>query len=363
MAPASSKQTRVKKPGISLEQAQAVHNRVLIIDGHNDVPVERIHRGEKPLQWKRRDPAYHTDIPRMKEGGYDVGFFVVGDGPTANVWVTIEQVLAQIDAYPEDLVLVLSSKDAARAKQAGKIGVLMAIEGAERWLEGKVEVLRILHRLGVRLVGITHGEGGSGPGDLQGAKSPYGRCTPEEREAQRKNAVGLTPFGREVLKASNELGILTDLAHSNDRTFYEVLESSSRPPIVSHTAVFSLCHQWRCLTDDQIKALAGAGGAMGIAFAPQFIHPDPKQATMDRLVEHICYVGDLAGIDSVGLGSDFDGLGDTKPVVPEVSQLMHLTRSMLAHGLSEDEIRKVWGGNFLRLMQKNIDVSGRRAAT
>jgi len=363
MAPASSKQTRVKKPGISLDQAQAVHNRVLIIDGHNDVPVERIHRGERPLQWKRRDPAYHTDIPRMKEGGYDVGFFIVGDGPTANVWVTIEQVLAQIDAYPEDLVLVLSSKDAARAKQAGKIGVLMAIEGAERWLEGKVEVLRILHRLGVRLVGITHGEGGSGPGDLQGTKSPYGRCTPEDREAERKNAGGLTAFGREVLKASNELGILTDLAHSNDRTFYEVLESSSRPPIVSHTAVFSLCHQWRCLTDDQIKALAGAGGAMGIAFAPQFIHPDPKQATMDRLVEHICYVGDLVGIDSVGIGSDFDGLGATTPVVPEVSQLVHLTRSMLAHGLSEDEIRKVWGGNFLRLMQKSIDVSGRRAAT
>ena len=132
---------------------------------------------------------------------------------------------------------------------------------------------------------------------------------------------------------------------------------------MSHTAVFSLCHHWRCLTDDQIKALAGAGGAMGIAFAPQFIHPDPKQATMDRLVEHICYVGDLAGIDSVGIGSDFDGLGDTKPVVPEVSQLVHLTRSMLTHGLSEDEIRKVWGGNFLRLMQKSIDVSRRRAAT
>jgi membrane dipeptidase len=84
---------------------------------------------------------------------------------------------------------------------------------------------------------------------------------------------------------------------------------------------------------------------------------------MDRLVEHICYVGDLVGIDSVGIGSDFDGLGTTTPVVPEVSQLVHLTRSMLAHGLSEDEIRKVWGGNFLRLMQKNIDVSGRRAAT
>ena len=101
---------------------------------------------------------------------------------------------------------------------------------------------------------------------------------------------------------------------------------------------------------------------MGIAFAPMFIHTNGEQATVDRLVEHICYVGDLVGIDYVGIGTDFDGLGATTPVVPEVSQLVHLTRSMLAHGLSEDEIRKVWGGNFLRLMQKNIDVSGRRAA-
>jgi len=363
IAPASFEHTRVKKPGITLEQAQAVHNRVLIIDGHNDVPVERIHRGEKPLQWKRRDLAYHTDIPRMKEGGYHVGFFIVGDGPTANVWVTIEQVLAQIDADPQDLLLVLSSKDASRAKQAGKIGVLMAIEGVGRWLDGKVEVLRIFHRLGVRLAGITHGEGGSDPRDLQGARSPYGRCTPQDREAERKDAGGLTPLGREVLKASNELGIITDLAHSNDKTFYDVLERSARPPIVSHTAVFSLCQHSRCLTDDQIKALAAAGGAMGIAFAPEFIHPDPKQATIDRLVEHICHVADLVGIEYVGIGSDFDGLGATTPVVPEVSQLVHLTRSMLAQGLSEDEIRKVWGGNFLRLIEKNIDPPGKRAAT
>ncbi len=125
---------------------------------------------------------------------------------------------------------------------------------------------------------------------------------------------------------------------------------------MSHTAVFSLCHHWRCLTDDQIKALANAGGAMGIAFAPSFIHPDREQATIDRLVEHICYVRDLVGIDYVGIGTDFDGLGrKTIPVVPNVSQLVHLTRSMLAHGLSEEDIQKVWGGNFLRLLRANID--------
>lgn len=354
-AAAPAQAARARKTNVSLKEVQAVHKRALIIDGHNDVPVERIHRGENPMDWKRRDSRYHTDIPRMKEGGYGTGFFIVGDGPTANVWVTIERTLEQIAAHPEDLALVLSSDDTVRAHQAGKIGVLMAIEGAARWLDGKVEVLGILRRLGVRSVGLTHGEGGSAPGSLQGGRSPFGPCTPGDREAERKNAVGLTPFGREVLKANNDLGIVTDLAHINDKAFYEVLERSSRPPVMSHTAVFSLCHHWRCLTDDQIRALAGAGGVMGIAFAPQFIHAEAKQATVDRLVEHICHVADLVGIDSVGIGSDFDGLGDTIPVVPEVSQLPQLTRAMLAAGLTEAEIHKVWGGNFLRVLKKNID--------
>ena len=361
-AHAFQKSARVKRPGVSLEEAQTVHRGALIIDGHNDVPVERIHRGEKPLQWKRRDAAYHTDVPRMKEAGYDVAFFIVGDGPTANLWVTIEHVLQQIEAWPGDFLRVLSSKDAVRAGKEDKIGVLMAIEGAGRWLDGKVEVLGILYRLGVRSVGITHGEGGPEPGQLQGTKSPYGPCRPADRERERRTAGGLTAFGQEVLKTCHSLGIVADLSHINDRAFYEVLERSSRPPIMSHTAVFSLCHHWRCLTDDQIKALAAAGGAMGIAFAPQFIHADPSQATIDRVVEHICYVGDLVGLDYVGIGSDFDGLGKTIPVVPDVSQLVHLTRSMLAHGMSEEEIRKVWGGNFLRLLEKNIDRPGPRAA-
>ncbi len=335
--------------------------RALIIDAHNDVPVERVHRGQKILEWKKRDPAYHTDIPRMKQGGYDVGFFIVGDGPTANLWVTMEQVLAEIEANPKDLLLVLTSQDAVRAGKTQRIGVLMAIEGAGRWLDGKLEVVGILHRLGVRSIGLTHGEGGNEPGSLQASKSPYGRSTQGEREAERRKAAGLTRFGQDVLKANNALGIVTDLAHINDRAFYEVLERSSRPCIMSHTAVFSLSGHWRCLTDDQIKALASTGGVMGIAFAPEFIHPDARQATIDRLVEHICYVADLVGIDSVGIGSDFDGLGEITPVIPEVSQLVHLTRSMLSHGLSEREIQKVWGGNFLRILEKNIDAPRNKA--
>ena len=107
------------------------------------------------------------------------------------------------------------------------------------------------------------------------------------------------------------------------------------------------------MTDDQIRALADQGGVLGIAFAPFFIHPEA--ATIDRLVEHICYVAELVGVEHVAIGSDFDGLGPTPAVVPDVSQLPLLTQSMLAHGLSEAEVAQVWGGNFARLLQQTID--------
>jgi len=357
-APAFAQQAKRPKKEVSLEEAQEVHGKCLIIDGHNDTPVRRIARGENPITMEKRDLYYHTDTPRMKETGYDAGFMIVGNGPTANAWITTERMLEQIETYPEDLLKVLVSDDVLRAQRTGKVGIILAIEGIGRWLDGKADILRLLHRLGLRLAGITHGEGGGEPHFMQGTPSIYRLCTPGERENDRKNAGGLTTFGREVLKLSNELGLVTDVSHINDKAFYDVLELSSAPPIMSHTAVYALCNHARCMTDDQIRELAGAGGAMGVAFAPQFIHPEREKATLDRFVEHILYVRDLVGIDYVAIGTDYDGLGeDTIPIVPEVSQLVILTQSMLAHGLTEEEIKKVWGGNFFRVLKKSIDTA------
>ena len=340
-------------PKVTLEQAREVHAKMLILDGHNDTPVERIHRGEKPIAWENRNPAYHMDIPRMKEGGFNAGFFIVGNGPTANVRVTIEQTLNSIENHPDDLILVHNSKDVETAKQTNRIGILMTIEGGARWLEGELDILRLYDRLGVRCIGITHGEGGDDPSYLQSTKSPFGPCTPADREDERKNAGGLTAFGKEVLRESNERGIITDLSHTNDKAFFEVLERSSLPPVMTHTAAFALCNHWRCLTDDQIKALAQAGGVAGVAFVPMFI--DPQTPTVDRLVDHIRYVADLVGIDHIAIGSDYDGMGSIPPIVEDVSQLVLITQSMLTHGFTEEDIAKVWGGNFMRILQQTID--------
>ena len=166
------------------------------------------------------------DIPRMVKGGFNAGFFVVGNGPTANIRVIIERTLSQIEAHPSDLLLVLSSEDIEQARATGKIGILITIEGAGRWLEGEEDILRLYYRLGVRCVGLTHGEGGNEPIYLQGTKSPFGFCTAADREAERKDAGGLTPSGKTILQTSNEMGIVTDLFHANDKAFYEAVERS-----------------------------------------------------------------------------------------------------------------------------------------
>lgn len=350
---AHGQESLADKKGIGMEEALKVHRRMLIIDGHNDTPVERVARKERPLNWMQRDPSYHTDIPRMKEGGYDAAFMIVGNGVVANVWVTTERLKQQIERYPRDILQVNTSADVLRAAKEGKVGAIIAIEGIGRWLDGNVDTLYLMHRLGLKLAGITHGEGGTEPAFMQGTRSLYRPCTMQEREDDRKNGIGLTAFGMDVLRASNELGMVTDLSHINDKAFYDVIEHSTLPPIMSHTAVFSLCNHARCMTDDQIRALASRDGVMGIAFAPQFIHSDAAQATVDKVTEHILYVANLVGIDYVGIGTDYDG-GIT-PIVPDVSQLVILTRSMMAHGMPEQDIAKVWGGNFMRVLRNTID--------
>jgi len=357
VAPVFAKE-RVTRSGITMEQAWAVHRKCLIIDAHQDTSVRRFSRKEDPKSWLKRDMSYHTDIPRMTEGGQQyVGLFLIEDATATDLWTITEFILEQIDSHPDIFLKVLSSEDAIRAGKEGKIGVLMEIEGPAMWLQGNVNILRLLYRLGLRNMHITHGEGGSEPHYLQGTRSISSRCTLKDREEQRKNFVGLTPFGMEAMKTQNELGIIVDTSHCNDKAWFDVMEYSTKPPIMSHTAVFALSNHYRCMTDDQIKALAARDGVMGLALVPGFIDADPEKATIDRYVDHILYVADLVGIDTVGFGSDYDGFSDP-PVVPEVSQLVLLTRAMLARGLTEEEIQKFWGGNLLRVFRQTIDKPG-----
>ena len=153
----------------SIEHAREVHKKVLMIDGHNDTPVD----GKSPFNWEKQDPPKAVDIPEMKEAGYNAGFFIVGDGQSSNVWVTMERTLELIETHPKDLMNVFKSKDAILAKEKKKIGVMMSIEGIGPWLDGNIDTLKLFHRFGIRLAGITHGEGGNEKKHLQATMSAY----------------------------------------------------------------------------------------------------------------------------------------------------------------------------------------------
>ena len=190
---------------ISLEEAAAVHKRCLIVDGHNDVPVERVARKENPLNWMQRDTSFHTDIPRMKGNGQQyTAFMIVGNGPTANVWITLERVQEQIDTYPKDIMKVLTSADAVRAGKTGRVGGHDVHRGRGPLAGGTDrDPAYFPSSRGVRSVGITHG-GRGGATRLRCRARRVSIASAPWRSGERKDrreTIGLTPFGKEVLKA------------------------------------------------------------------------------------------------------------------------------------------------------------------
>jgi membrane dipeptidase len=306
-----------------------------------------------------RDNVYQTDLVRAREGGQQYVAFMImapGRGSPEQAFRNMAEVARQVEQFPKDLKQVLTSADAVAAGAAGQVGVINAIEGCSGPLGADLENLKKFYEKGLRLAGISHGEGGEDKKHLQGTPSKGGKWPAAEREAAYKTINGLTPFGLEVLKLSNQLGIITDLAHSNDKTVMEVMEKSTLPPITSHTACAALCQVGRCMTDDQIKAMAQKGGVVGVTFVREFLDNEPKKVAnhVDRFVDHLCHVADLVGVDYVGIGSDFDG-GLIIPVVKDVSQFVEITRGMMARGFTEEEITKIWSGNLLRVMKKVMD--------
>ncbi len=333
----------------NMEHIHRLHHESIMIDGHNDNFVLKVSRGV-PLNFTERNTQYHTDLPRMLEGGMDIGFFVVGNGETANSLSVIEKVYAEVESHADVLNIVKNVADIRKAKSEGKTGILMCIEDS-KWLRGDLDILRLYYRLGVRSLGLTHGQGGDEPHHIQGDRSYFGYCEYEERIEERRTKKGLTDFGHQLVAEMNRLGVQVDVAHINDAAFFDVVELSTKPVVTTHGCVFALCPHSRGLADDQIKALAATGGMMGIAFVPGFV--DQDNPTLERLIDHIAYVADLVGIEHVGIGSDYDGMGDV-PVIPEVSQLPKLTEAMVKRGMSDKDVAKVLGGNFLRVLASTI---------
>ena len=266
-------------PSVSAK-ALELHQQAIIIDGHNDSLIEHWARKES-YDLGRDWPSYQADLRRMKAGGLTAMNSMVGGADLVqglDIWAGMYE---NVDKHPADFLLADKPDDILRAKSEGKVALIGQLEGCPL-LHNSLRLIDVMRRLGVRVAGLTHGEGG-GEFDLQAAKSPFGYCTPDERDTARKDPAGLTGFGREAVAEFNRLGIVVDLAHANDAAFYETLELSKSPVEFSHGAVFALTPHWRALTDDQLKALAANGGVIGIAVYPGFIAQDPENQTLGTI--------------------------------------------------------------------------------
>lgn len=332
---------------------EVLQKQATIIDGHNDSLERRLGKGDV-LDLAPAAPQYHVDLPRLQQAGVTALFSYCGSTDLARSLRLIEATHRMVAAHPGEFSLIDSAEDIEAAKVVGKVGVVLQLESLSCCL-GQVPVLQALYRLGVRVGNLTHGE--APEYGCQGEASLFDYCTAEDRERMRREMAGLTDFGRAAIAEMNELGMVVDLAHSSDKTFFEALELSATPPVFSHGGVFSISPHSRGLTDDQIRALAERGGVHGVACYAKFIHQEhPDVATLVDQIEHSI---DLVGPDHVGIGADYDGLGDEGVAIPaDVGKLGEITREMVGRSWDEDTILKVLGGNFLRVLRSVLTTEG-----
>ena len=371
------------------DQAQKIHFSSIVLDTHDDT-TQLFFNPEYDLA--KRNSIGQVDIPRMKEGGMNAIFFSIWIdghimGPQA-----IEKALDQIDAVRQnvkknskDMVLARTADDVRLAHEQGKIAALMGIEGGHM-LGNDIRMVRIYSDLGVRYMTLTH----------------FYNDEWADSSTDKPAHNGLTDYGKEIVREMNRQGILVDISHVSDKTFYDALEVSQAPLIASHSSCRAICNHPRNMTDDMIKALAAKGGVIQINYEKSFIDQAYKDASdkwsggvvamlaelekkcggdencvgreltqreqqavaegklphvsWERIIEHIDHVVKLVGADHVGLGSDFDG-ANMPEGMEDCSKLPKITEALLRKGYSEADIRKILGGNTLRVMAAAEKVS------
>ena len=352
----------------------------IVVDGHIDTPQRML---DMKTDISARLGDGHVDVPRMQAGGLTAAFFSIwvdaryGPGTAfRRALDLIGAVRALADSNPE-VELATSAEDVRSAAARGHVAALMGVEGGHA-IENSLAKLDSLFRLGVRYMTLTWNNGNDWAGS----------------STDPKRGGGLTPLGRRVVRRMNELGVLVDVSHVSDQTFWDVIATSTRPVIASHSSCRALAHHPRNLTDDELRAIARNGGVVGINFYPVFLddhfrhqyeelrrrikpetdsiraryrgHPGESAfevdkfvgeraesldvPTIDRLLDHIDHAVQVMGIDHVGLGSDFDGISVLPRPMKDVTSLPEVVRALAGRGYSDEDVRKILGENFLRLL-------------
>ncbi len=385
----------------TLEQRAArIHERAIIIDGHDDIPSVMLATGSDIAD---QSPWTHTDLAKMKAGGLTGSFFSIyvegdladkptatGGGPLRRALDLVDVTYRQVERHPDELLLATSPADVRRAKREGKVAVLMGIEGGHA-IESSLAALRVLHRLGCRYMTLTH------TNTNEWADSAGFSGAPPVRHH------GLSPFGQEVVREMQRIGMLVDVSHVSDETFDAVMKVAQAPVIASHSSARAIANHRRNLSDDMLRALAKNGGVAMVNFWSLFLsdeyaaasrawfekngeaykqiralhkanpvafrealaklrsetEPLPK-VPLSVLVDHIDHMVKVAGIDHVGLGSDFDGVDALPDGLEGVDSLPKITVELLRRGYKEDDILKILGENFLRVFERAEDFAKSR---
>ncbi len=370
------------------DEARRIHRDAIVVDGHNDLPW-RI-RQQAALDVERMGvgtgrPDGHTDIPRLREGGVDVQFWAayveseyIGDGATPIALEQIDLIKRLAAAYPADLEMAYSTTDIERIVGEGKIASLIGIEGGHA-ISNSLPVLRELYRAGARYMTLTHSKTLAWA-DAAGDTAVHG---------------GLTSFGREVVGEMNRLGMLVDLSHVTDEAMRDALETARAPVIYSHSSARAIADHPRNVPDDILRLVAPNGGVVMVNFFSGFIvpesarkiqeifqvqerlreeHPDDaafreaftawmfeniEPGDVELVADHIEHIIRVAGIDHVGLGSDFDGIAVAPRGLEDVSDYPALTAVLLERGYTEAELRKILGGNLLRVFRETEEAAAR----
>ena len=366
------------------ERAKKLHFSAIVVDTHDDTTQLLL---EPKFDLSERHPSGSIDIPRMREGGMTAIFFSIWipskiTGPTAvqKALDQIDAVREQIKKHPKDLVLTTTADQIRQARKDGKIAALMGVEGGHM-IASDLAVLRMYAALGVRYMTLTHS------GNDEWADS----------STDKPDHNGLTDFGKDVVREMNRLGVIVDISHVSDKTFYDALELSRAPLFASHSSCRAICDAPRNMTDQMMKDLAAKGGVLQINYHVGFLSQefrnaekaDPKineaiakevtrrcgsdanegcmliegdrvtreyvakgalpRVDYSKIIEHIDHAVKVAGIDHVGLGSDFDG-ANMPYGMEDATMLPKITEALLRKGYSEGDVRKILGENTLRVM-------------
>lgn len=347
------------------ERALDIHRKSIVVDTHNDTigdlmkgapppslaGVGSKFRGYREFSLRRtlgeKSAEGQIDLPRIKEGGVDCLFFAqcvsspLYRAPLRRLLQMVDVFYSEVEKNSDGIVLATTYQEVMDAVKGDKVAAILSIEGG-RPLEGDIGVLRMLHKLGVRAVTLTHfprNELGDGSRDDSGSH--------------------LTGFGATVVEEMNRLGMIVDVSHINEIGFWDVLEKTKGPVIASHSNCKALCDHHRNLTDEQIEALAKNGGVMSLSYCGGFIKqgvefgsPESlKKVSIDDWLDHLDYAVDLIGTNHVGLGSDFDG-GCGFPGMDDITKVLNITRGLVSRGYSDEDIEKILGGNVLQLIKE-----------